>query len=189
MTEAASRKKWPRVAVRIAAALVLLAALALIRISAMILSPSTGSPTEVDAVILLAGGEGERLSRALEVLNDQANAVLAISTGNRQWEGWSEIEPLCEGLTKLEVICVTAEPDSTAGEALAMSALAEERGWRSLAVVTSDYHLHRATLRFRQCFDGEVVPVAAKSTRRLSLIVHEVLGTIEATALDRSCLR
>ena len=141
-----------------------------------------------DAVVVLAGGEGERGELAIGLMDRDVAPVLVINGGNREWEAWDELAPLCEGTASgYEVICIMASPDDTAGEARTISTLAEEKGWQSLVLVTSDYHLHRSTIRFESCFDGEIAPLAADTSLRRRVLVNEWLGTIQALVLDRGC--
>ncbi len=162
--------------------------------------PRTASPDQVDAVVVLAGGRGERARTALALFDDGPTPVLVINVGNQDWGvGWEELAPLCQeadrkqaaggGSASLapEVICLTVSPDNTAGEAKTISALAAERGWQSMALVTSDYHLHRATIRFERCFDGEIVPVSAPSTIGRAIYPDEWFATMHALLVDRSC--
>jgi len=144
---------------------------------------------QADAVVVLAGGRGERAERALELMTDGAAPVLVANVGNRDWgPGWEMLEPICRvPATGYEVRCVTVSPDNTAGEAATIAALAEANGWDSLILVTSDYHLHRATVRFEACFDGEVLPVAAEVGLNRNVFLYEWLGTMEARHLDRGC--
>ncbi|MEM7274964.1 MAG: YdcF family protein, partial [Actinomycetota bacterium] len=128
------------------------------------LYPQSVEPDAVDAVVVLAGGSGERLGRALELLEDPAGPVadtLVLSIGNGAWPGAGPVEVSCGDRGAVDVICFEPVPDSTKGEAIAIGRLAEERGWRRIALVTSDYHLHRAMLRVERCADAEVLPVAA----------------------------
>ena len=146
--------------------------------------PTQGEPREADAVVVLSGGKGERLSTGLELMEAGISPALVISRGTKPWPAAEEV---CAGARAYEVVCLTAEPDSTKGEGLTISALAQERGWRTLVLVTSDYHLHRANLWFTRCFDDEVVPVAGNTGFSTSRIIHEWLGTAHARLLDRSC--
>ncbi|MCP4222711.1 MAG: YdcF family protein [Actinomycetia bacterium] len=165
-----------------------------------VVRPRTVSPDQVDAVVVLAGSGGERARTALALIDDGVAPVLVINAGNQDWGvGWEELAPLCQeaqqtqadggGSERLgpEVICVTVSPDNTAGEAQTISALATERGWQSLALVTSDYHLHRATIRFERCFAGEIVPVSAPSAIGRSVYIDEWFATMHAILVDRSC--
>lgn len=151
----------------------------------------TEPPDRADAVVVLAGGRGERLSRALELFEEPIADTLVLSVGDEDWQGWPDVEPVCDAGRALpidaEVVCFAPEPDSTKGEAAAIGALAAERGWEDLVLVTSSYHLHRAELRLSRCFDGRIHPVAAPSPTTASALLHEWLGTIEAQLLDRSC--
>lgn len=161
----------------------------LIVIGRLFVWPSSSSPGEVDAVVVLSGGEGERVAKGLDLMEAETADTLVISTGNRQSRGWRTKGPVCRngGGDDFTVICLESARGDTAGEAEAISALARERGWTTMALVTSDYHLYRARLRFDRCFDGTVVPVAADARPALDSIVHEVLGTVEAYVLERGC--
>jgi hypothetical protein len=55
-------------------------------------------------------------------------------------------------------------PYSTRGEAEAFARLADRRGWRSVVVVSSRYHLLRARMLFERCYDGKVVERASNGT-------------------------
>ncbi len=162
--------------------------------------PRTASPDQVDAVVVLAGGRGERARTALALIDDEAAPVLVINVGNQDWGiGWEELAPICQEAEQAkatggdstgpgsEVICLTVSPDNTAGEAKTISALAADRGWQSMAVVTSNYHLHRSTIRFKRCFDGEIVPVSAPSTIGRRTYLNEWFAIMHAILVDRSC--
>jgi uncharacterized SAM-binding protein YcdF (DUF218 family) len=152
-----------------------------------VLSPTTTEPQTADAVVMLAGGSGERLARSLELMEAGVAPTLVLSAGNPRPPTRSRIAPICNQPQPYEVVCIAPDPDNTRGEAATVTRLAEERGWRSLAVVTSDYHLDRAAYHFGRCFDGVVHPVAAPARRRLRLVRHEVLGYVHARTLGRFC--
>lgn len=92
---------------------------------------------------------------------------------------------------RFEVICFRARPFSTRGEAREVGRLARERGWRSLIVVTSPYHVERARILFGRCYPGRLEMVAAES--RLSVlehverIAHESAGLAYGLTLARGC--
>ena len=151
------------------------------------LAPSSASPDRVDAVVVLAGGEGERRERALALMDEGVADTLVVSVGNKRWSDWPRLAPLCDEPQSFAVICVEAVPDTTAGEAATVATLGAERNWTSIALVTSEVHLHRATVRFDACFAGEVEPVGASAGVSVRNLVHEWLGTIEAQVLDRGC--
>lgn len=116
----------------------------------------------VDAVVVHAGGEGERLSLALDIMTTDNADTLVVMRGNAP--EWPAGNSVCVGNDEYEVICPMPDPDSTIGEAEALNLLVSQRGWESVIAVTSDYHLRRATHLDRQCnADLTVLAQGAKS--------------------------
>ena len=145
--------------------------------------------TEVaDAVVMFAGGRGERLPKAVELVENGVAPVLVIMNGSD--ERWPDANEKCSGESAYDVFCPTPNPDTTRGEAQTAAALAETRGWDSIVLVTSDYHIHRASLLLGRCFDGEIaeVPVGGDISviARTRSVFHEWFGTLSA-AIDRGC--
>jgi uncharacterized SAM-binding protein YcdF (DUF218 family) len=145
--------------------------------------PHTDRPGRADAIVVLAGGNGERLDRARRVLDGDPTATLVISNGYDA--RWHEANRLCARPQAFRVLCFTPTPNTTRGEAETVARLATEHGWRRVAVVTSTYHVTRAALLVRRCFHGELAMVAA--TPRASSfpswvgrIAHEWGGLLEA---------
>jgi uncharacterized SAM-binding protein YcdF (DUF218 family) len=143
--------------------------------------PASSTPANADAVVVLAGGEGERLDRGLELVRDGVAPALVVSTGP---------DRLCGNRYEFEVICFLPDPDDTRGEAAAVGRIADSEGWQRLVLVTSDYHATRARILLERCFPGTVdVSVARSDKGPISLlwaIGHEWGGLVE-TALDREC--
>ena len=166
--------------------------LAVAFLSFQVLGPRTQIPDSTDAVLLFAGGDGERLPAAVDFAQDRNIDTLLISTGNSEWIGASAIREFCgsdpSDLDDLEVVCFEAVVDDTAGEASEFSMLAAERGYTSLVVASSDYHVSRASMRVRQCFEGEVGQLPIDSDSGLSRFGHEFFGLVESSLLDRACL-
>jgi uncharacterized SAM-binding protein YcdF (DUF218 family) len=134
--------------------------IALIAVTArLLLWPETDSPTRADAVVVLAGGQGERLTKALELMHADTAPALVIANGDDpKWPGANR---LCNGTSSFEVICFRPDPDNTRGEARALGSLAQSRAWQSLVVVTSTYHVTRARLLVTRCYAGTTSFVAA----------------------------
>ena len=156
--------------------------------TARVLAPLAVDGPRADAVVVLAGSPRDRLARGLELMNQGAAPTLVLSAGVDQPRGWAPIDEVCGGRHAFEVICLVPESDSTRGEAVTISRLAHERGWSSLALVTSSYHLDRATRYFDACFDGDVHPVAATPSRiTWPLVRHELLGAVHARTVGLLC--
>jgi uncharacterized SAM-binding protein YcdF (DUF218 family) len=148
---------------------------------ARVLEPESVEEPQADAVVVLAGSPGDRLPAGLELMDAGAASTLVLSAGADSPRGWGQIEHLCDREHSFELICIVPQSDNTRGEAATISRLAEDRGWQSLALVTSSYHLDRATFLFRRCFDGEVLPVAASpASVTWPLVRHELLGAVHA---------
>ncbi len=151
--------------------------------------PPVDRPTEADAVVVLAGGGGERVGVAVRLMERGVAPTLALIGEQTELEGYE----LCTGrrVPAFAVVCVRPDPDSTRTEARATTRLASARGWRRLVVVTSDYHVVRSRMLLDRCFSGTVQMVGAEpptSIRsRLSTIVKEALGLLHATVVARGC--
>ena len=124
--------------------------------------PRADEPRRADAVVVLSGVRKARLVKGLELVRRGVAPTLVISDGRAP--GWAEGNRLCDGGTKFRVVCFRPRPYSTHGEATDVARLARARGWRSLVVVTSRYHLTRARLLFRRCLDGSVSAVSAETS-------------------------
>jgi uncharacterized SAM-binding protein YcdF (DUF218 family) len=127
--------------------------------------PSASSPpAHADAVVVLSGNKA-RLAPALALIRRGVAPVLALSTVQRT-PHWPEAERLCatHRYAGAHVVCFTAVPFSTQGEARTVTRLARERHWRSVVVVTSTFHLTRAHMLFRRCYHGTLTMVGSPST-------------------------
>jgi uncharacterized SAM-binding protein YcdF (DUF218 family) len=145
--------------------------------------PASATPKRADAVVVFAGGRGERLRTAMRLIRDGVAPTLVISNG---WDPvWTDANRLCRGWSQATVLCPTPDPDTTKGEARMVAALAERSGWRSMVLVTSSYHVRRASWLLGRCYQGSVQTVAARPQPTLSLIAaiaHEWLSLPAALA-------
>jgi uncharacterized SAM-binding protein YcdF (DUF218 family) len=96
------------------------------------------------------------------------------------------------GAAGLRLICLTPRPAATRGEARAFADLAEREGWSSLVLVTSTYHVRRASLLLDRCYQGRLRRVAvplrnAFSDQTGQQIATEWLALVAALTLQRSC--
>ncbi len=176
-------RRWPTL---LAVALAPVLAVGLLA-ARRVLWPTTSDPQAVDAVVVLAGGNDERLDRALSLVDQGMADVLVISAVNTDLGQRTRIQSLCSGRPDIEVHCVEPVPLTTRGEAATIGAFIRDNGWQSIALVTSDFHLDRATYHFRRCVDATVHPVAAHGGRGLAKVAKEMVGFVYVRTLARGC--
>lgn len=160
---------------------------------------STPVPPPVDAIVVLGGSSDERLpaAQALETAQDLAartpaaqtqagrSAVPVLVLSWTDTPGNASIDALCNAASfpQQSLICFRPEGMDTRSEAAAVGKLARENGWRSVAVVTSSYHVLRAGTLMRQCTSADVHMVASKpaldSVQWLRRFVIEEAGLVD----------
>jgi len=120
-------------------------------------------PARADVVVVLSGSK-RRLPPALALVRRGVAPVLAISSVTRT-RRWPAGRRLCAAghYGSVRVLCFDAVPYSTRGEARTVARLARRRGWGSIVVVTSTFHVTRARMLFRRCYDGRLAVVGAAS--------------------------
>jgi uncharacterized SAM-binding protein YcdF (DUF218 family) len=150
--------------------------------------PASAEPARADAIVVFAGGRGERLRTAVRLVEQGVATTLVISNGRDP--GWRDANRLCAGWPGVTVLCPTPRPGTTEGEARMVAALAEQSRWRSVVLVTSTYHLRRASLLLRRCYPGQVEPVAARpspSPVLITRVAHEWAGLLAALVFRQGC--
>jgi len=159
---------WRRIRLGIEAVVLIPALLALSLLP--IVRPSTDPPAAADAVIVLSGDYGERRAAANSLVNRGLVPTLVfVGTPDRIDE-----DQLCQSRQRIEYVCLRPQPDNTRAEARAVGELAKSRGWRSVVVVTSGYHVTRSRLVFRRCLDAEVRMVAGDPPYGGDMLAREV---------------
>jgi uncharacterized SAM-binding protein YcdF (DUF218 family) len=149
--------------------------------------PATDPPGRADAVLVFAG-KRERLAEGIRLQRAGVAPVLVISDGGRP--GSRNGRACRTPPPDLEVRCVTPRVSSTAAEATAFAGLAEREGWRSVVLVTSAYHVRRASLLLERCYPGQVAAVAAPRPANPGLVgdvLHEWAGLAAAVTVQRGC--
>ena len=127
-------------------------------------SAETGAPAHADAVVVLSGARA-RLPPAEALIRRGVAPVLALSSV-AQTPKWKAARRLCRAgrYRSARVLCFDATPFSTRGEARTVARLARERGWSSVVVVSSTFHLTRVKLLFGRCYDRRLWLVGAPTT-------------------------
>ena len=153
--------------------------------------PHQDRPAHASAIVVLGGDARERLPLGLELAGAGVAPVLVVSDG--AGDDWAPARALCAhpGGRSFGVVCFRPDPFSTRGEAREMKSMAAARGWRSLLVVTSTYHVYRARMLFSRCL-GRRVRLHIEGTRseRLSLPLNAAAETLKlglAETLRRGC--
>lgn len=123
--------------------------------------PPQSTPHHTDAIVVLGGMSRERLPVAQDLQQSLDIPVLAVSTTGLS--GNAEGDTLCsESPDDPDLVCFRPDPLNTRGEADAIAELAAKHGWKSITVVTSDYHLVRAGTLVRQCTSIDVQMVGSQ---------------------------
>jgi hypothetical protein len=116
--------------------------------------------------------------------------VLVFSDGGRPG---SVYDDLCrQRLPGVRVRCLTPKESTTRGEARAFAELADREGWRSVAVVTSSYHAHRAAMLVGRCYLGAVravpaAPVGVHGPLVMVFALREAVAVAAALTVQRGC--
>jgi DUF218 domain len=149
--------------------------------------PATDEPARADAVFVLSGDHGERLPIAMSLIEKRlVPALVFVGTVDR-----AEEDDFCASRPQVEFICLRPNPDSTRAEARAAAHLAESRGWRTIVVVTSNFHVPRTRILFNRCFDGNVRVMGGDppygGTRWARQLSQEWLKVAYTLTLARKC--
>lgn len=145
------------------------------------------TPAHADAVVVLGGDVGHRLPEGLGLVRAGVASTLVLS--REPGPRWERGRRLCAtGDPRARVVCFSADPYSTRGEAQAVSRLASRNGWTSLVVVTSDYHVTRTRILFDRCYRGDLAVVGVDYDRRLVLL-DAALETVKLAraGVQRGC--
>lgn len=144
---------------------------------------ATSRPKKVNAIVVLAGSSS-RLPTGLGLWRRGVARWLLVSRNPND----PVRSAFCTNPPP-HVICFAAKPYSTRGEARWVTRFARHENWRSLAIVTSRYHLFRARILFRRCTGARIELVAAPVTwwRWPIAIATEWGKLIVAETARRSC--
>lgn len=122
-------------------------------------------PARADAIVALTGPSAERVNAAVRLLEQDKGQRVLISGVNREVRR-QELRALTPGSTRLFNCCVDLgfEARDTVGNAQEIAAWADSKGYDSLIVVTSDYHMPRALTEIRAAAPGvELTPYAIET--------------------------
>ena len=125
-------------------------------------------PARADAIVALTGPSAERVNAAIRLLEQGKGERVLISGVNREVRR-RELRELTPGSSRLFNCCVDLgfEAEDTVGNAQEIAAWARSKGYDSLIVVTSDYHMPRSLLEIRGAAPGVRLTPYAVSTPSL----------------------
>lgn len=123
-----------------------------------------------DAIVVLSDDNfyADRATRAAELYRQNlAPTVVASGARLRPYAGISELmshDLIERGVPKERVVLFPQDADNTREEAEALKVLIAQKGWKSVIIVTSNYHTRRARYIFRRVFPS-TAKVAVASAR------------------------
>lgn len=125
-------------------------------------------PARADAIVALTGPSAERVNAAIRLLEQDKGERVLISGVNREVRR-QELRALTPGSNRLFNCCVDLgfEAEDTIGNAQEIAAWADAKGYDSLIVVTSDYHMPRALTEIRAAAPGVTLTPYAVETPSL----------------------
>jgi hypothetical protein len=170
---------WRRILVSVIALVLIFSALT----ARILIWPTQGMPTRVDAIIMMAG-PGDRQSVALMLAREGRAPVLVVSQGQH---GYSD--PCPSPVPGVPLICFDPVPGNTRGEAEFAGRLAKKYHWHSIVLVTTAEQDTRARMLLRRCFGGAVYVVTAPQplSSLPSQIAYGWGALLKALVLVRAC--
>ena len=132
-------------------------------------STPPGDPPDADGVVALTGGSAERIDAAMQLLEAGKAKRMLISGVSRQVTR-AELQILTGADKPIYDCCVDLgfRAADTVGNARETAQWARGKGYRTLILVTSDYHMPRARLELKGAMPEAVVypyPVATPELR------------------------
>ena len=159
--------------VRLAALALLSWILGFIWFAMFLPQPLDGRPT--DAIVVLTGGAG-RIDRGIALLEEGAAKRMLISGVDRAVRP-SELAAEYKAPERLFTCCITLgrEAIDTRSNALETARWLERRDYKTVRLITTDWHMRRSALELRQTLPGRVQLVydAVPSHPSLTMLARE----------------
>lgn len=114
---------------------------------------------KVDAVVVLSGGDGDRLALVIEMHDRGFAPNLVITDTSREANRLLVNEAEAGGFSEDEIFVTDIQVENTVEEAWAVRSFAESRGWDSLMIVTDPFHSFRTRFIFRRELRGSNIEI------------------------------
>ena len=135
--------------------------------------PLDGRPT--DAIVVLTGGAG-RIDRGIALLQEGAAKRMLISGVDRSVRP-AELAAQYDAPERLFSCCITLgrEAIDTRSNAIETARWLERRDYKTVRLITTDWHMRRAALELHQALPGRVTIVydAVPSRPSLTILLRE----------------
>jgi uncharacterized SAM-binding protein YcdF (DUF218 family) len=157
--------------------------------------PTVDGPVRSDAIVMF-GGAGDRFGEAVRLAEDGWADVVVVSDPRAGGARYTRFGSFCRNdgsrpgypVHDYEAICFDPETDTTRGEARYVAAMAEERGWHRITLVTTTDQATRARMLLGRCWDGEVASVVVPTDEaRLGRVAYEWGAWLRANLQRRGC--
>lgn len=143
-----------------------------------------------DAIVVLGGEHDGREAYGLQLAREGWAPTVVLS--NPYLPDDEVMQRACQPQRDIEVICFRPSVLTTRGEAMGVRAMAEERSWRKIIVLSWRYHLPRARLVFRQCYSDDpnsTVMSAVPRVYNFSLLQWDVVYAYQFAGFAKAVLQ
>jgi uncharacterized SAM-binding protein YcdF (DUF218 family) len=120
--------------------------------------PDLNAPERSDAIVVLGGHGAPALDRGVELAREGLAPDLVLSL--QTWMHCAQYKSyLAPRLPHTHLMCFTANPQTTQGEARSIKRLARQLDWKRILVVVPTTQASRARLLIGRCYPGQVLEV------------------------------
>ncbi|PPF11523.1 YdcF family protein [Rathayibacter rathayi] len=149
-------------------------------------------PEQADAVFVLGPSTRARVEFARRIITSGATDTMVLSVGPGEMGAPYEDKKYKKcNEPGGDVLCYSADPLTTQGEARQLRDLAAEYGWDHVIVITSSPHLVRAKMILQRCYSGDLSMVPSGEPMGLDYLVgqyfYQTGGFLKAFLVTNNC--
>ncbi|MBF4463267.1 MULTISPECIES: YdcF family protein [unclassified Rathayibacter] len=177
-----------RIAVGLVGALVLAAAAGA---PVYVFPPVDPLPPRADAVLVLGPPTRARTELGRELIAEGVADTLLISV----WPSAASAPPGTSAIVAcdepgMHVVCFSADPETTQGEARALARYARDNHWSSIVVITQTPHIVRARVILERCWGGHLAMISSGEPTAFGDWAYEYAyqtGAFAKVLVDQQC--